>query len=129
MLKTCRPFLIAALVLAAVPALPADDAATAAKLVGTWEGRWEFGDMGGKLVVKITAATGNVLKGESTWFGTAVGDFSDKFTKATVKGREVKFPEPTMDFDGILSEDDLAMKGTWTSPVASGGLNLRKKPE
>ena len=127
MTKTYRPFVMAACVLVAAPCLQADDAETAAKLVGTWEGRWTYGDMGGKLVVKVTSAAGNVLKGESTWYGTAVGDFGDKFTKATVKGNQVTFPEPTMDFEGKLSEDGLTLTGTWTSPMASGGLTLAKK--
>ena len=126
MLKTNRPFVIAACLLAA-PCVMADDAATAAGLVGTWEGKWAFGDMGGRLVVKVASASGDTLKGESTWYGTAVGDFQDKFTKAKVKGREVKFPEPTMDFEVALSEDGLSMTGTWTSPVATGKVTLTKK--
>lgn len=105
----------------------ADDAATAAGLVGTWEGKWEFGELAGKLVVKIASASGDTLKGESTWYGTAVGDFQDKFTKAKVKGREVKFPEPTMDFEATISEDGSTLSGTWTSPVASGKLTLTRK--
>ncbi|NWJ42440.1 MAG: hypothetical protein HXX12_15880 [Geothrix sp.] len=113
--------------LAAAPCVRADDAATAAGLVGTWEGQWAFADLGGKLVVKIASASGDTLKGESTWYGTAVGDFSDRFTKAKVKGREVKFPEPTMDFEATISEDGLTMTGTWTSPVASGKVTLTRK--
>lgn len=128
MSKTYRPFVIAACILAAAPCVMADDAATAAGLVGTWEGKWAFADLGGKLVVKIVSATGDTLKGESTWYGTAVGDFQDKFTKAKVKGRDVTFPEPTMDFEVKLSEDGASMLGTWTSPVASGKVTLTRKP-
>jgi len=127
MSKTYQPFVIAACILAA-PCAMADDAATAAGLVGTWEGTWAFGDLGGKVVVKIASASGDTLKGESTWYGTAVGDFQDKFTKAKVKGRDVTFPEPTMDFEVKLSEDGSAMQGTWTSPVASGKVTLTRKP-
>ena len=56
-----------------------------------------------------------------------MGDFQDKFTKAKVKGREVKFPEPTMDFEVTLSEDGSTMVGTWTSPVATGKVTLTRK--
>lgn len=125
--KTYRSFVTAACILAAAPCVMADDVATAAGLVGTWEGKWEYADLGGKLVVKIASASGDTLKGESTWYGTAVGDFQDKFTKAKVKGREVKFPEPTMDFEATLSEDGSTLTGTWTSPVASGKVTLTRK--
>ncbi len=127
MLKTYRPFVMIACVMASAPCVLADDAATAAGLVGTWEGKWEFADLSGKLVVKIASASGDTLKGESTWYGTAVGDFQDTFTKAKVKGREVKFPEPTMDFEVTLSEDGSTMVGTWTSPVATGKVTLTRK--
>lgn len=128
MLKTYQSFVMTACVLTVAPCAMADDAATAAALVGTWEGKWAFADMSGKLVVKIASASGDTLKGESTWYGTAVGDFQDTFTKAKVKGREVKFPEPTMDFEATISEDGLTMTGTWTSPVASGKVTLTRKP-
>ncbi len=127
MLKTLRFLPLAACLVAMAPMAQADDAATAAKLVGTWEGKWIFADMGGKLVVKIDAATGNVLKGSSVWYGTAVGDFSDTFTKAKVKGQKIEFPEPTMDFEATLSEDGTAMEGNWTSPIATGRLTLQRK--
>jgi heat shock protein HslJ len=129
MLKTLRFLPLAACLVALAPVAQADDAATAAKLVGTWEGKWTYADMGGKLVVKIESATGNVLKGSSVWFGTAVGDFKDTFTKAKVKGQKVEFPEPTMDFEATLSEDGTAMEGNWTSPIASGGLKLTRKAD
>ena len=127
MFKTLRIFPLAACLVALAPVAMADDAATAAKLVGTWEGKWSYADMGGKLVVKVTAASGNVLKGSSVWYGTAVGDFEDSFTKAKVKGQKVEFPEPTMDFEGTLAEDGQSLEGTWTSPLATGGLKLKKK--
>ncbi len=129
MFKTLRFLPLAACLVALAPMAQADDAATAAKLVGTWEGRWSYADMGGKLVVKVEAATGNVLKGSSVWFGTAVGDFKDTFTKAKVKGQKIEFPEPTMDFEATLSEDGTAMEGNWTSPLASGGLKLTRKAD
>jgi hypothetical protein len=129
MFKTLRFLPLAACLVALAPMAHADDAATAAKLVGTWEGRWSYADMGGKLVVKVEAATGNVLKGSSVWFGTAVGDFKDTFTKAKVKGQKIEFPEPTMDFEATLSEDGTAMEGNWTSPLASGGLKLTRKAD
>jgi hypothetical protein len=127
MLKTLRFFPLALCLVALAPVAHADDAATAAKLVGTWEGKWLFADMGGKLVVKIDAATGNVLKGSSVWYGTAVGDFKDTFTKAKVKGQQVEFPEPTMDFEATLSEDGQSLEGNWTSPIATGKLKLQRK--
>ncbi len=129
MFKTLRFFPLAACLVVLAPVAHADDAATAAKLVGTWEGKWMYADMGGKLVVKIEAATGNVLKGSSVWYGTAVGDFKDTFTKAKVKGQKVEFPEPTMDFEATLSEDGTAMEGNWTSPIATGGLKLQRKAD
>ena len=127
MLKSVRFLPLAAALVALAPAVRADDAATAARLVGTWEGKWTYADLGGKLVVKIKEASGNVLKGTSTWYGTAVGDFEDSFTKAKVKGQKVEFPEPTMDFETTLSEDGAAMTGTWTSPLATGGVVLKKQ--
>ena len=48
MLKTYRPFVMIACVLASAPCVLADDAATAAGLVGAWEGKWEFADLSGK---------------------------------------------------------------------------------
>jgi hypothetical protein len=112
---------------ALAPVVRADDAALAAKLVGAWEGRWEFDKMGGKLTLKISSAAGDTLKGETTWFDTAVGDFSDSFSKAKLKGLKLKVPESTMDFEVTVSEDGTAMEGTWTSPVASGPMKLKKK--
>ena len=44
-----------------------------------------------------------------------------------MKGQKVEFPEPTMDFEATLSEEGESMEGTWTSPLASGGLKLKKK--
>ena len=127
MFKALRFFPMAMCLVALAPMAHADDAATAAKLVGTWEGKWLYADMGGKLVVQIDAATGNVLKGSSVWYGTAVGDFKDTFTKAKVKGQIIEFPEPTMDFEATLSEDGTAMEGNWTSPIATGKLKLQRK--
>jgi hypothetical protein len=109
---------------------PADkDAALAAKLVGTWEGKWEYSSMSGKAVVVFKSAKGTVLEGTSTWFGTAAGDFNDSFTEAKLKGMKLKVPESTMDFDATLSADGTSMKGTWTSPGGSGAVTLAKKAE
>jgi hypothetical protein len=109
---------------------PADkDAALAAKLVGNWEGRWEYGDAGGKLTVTITSAKGNSLEGKSTWFGTVAGDFNDTFSSAKLKDRKFKVGEPTMDFVATVSEDGTSMEGKWTSPAAAGPLKLKKKAE
>lgn len=128
MLKSFRlPFLVLGLV-AAPLAAQADDAAMAAKLVGAWEGRWEFGGAGGRLTARITAATGTALKGETTWFATAVGDFSDRITKSKLKGLKLTISEETMDFEATLSEDGTSMEGTWTSPMASGPMRLKKLP-
>ena len=66
MSKIYRPFVLIACVLAAAPVVVADDAATAAGLVGTWEGKWAFADLSGKLVVKIASAVGDTLKVGST---------------------------------------------------------------
>jgi hypothetical protein len=118
-----------ACVLAMTPVVHADDSALAAKLVGAWEGRWEFDQVGGKLTVNFKSSAGDTLKGESTWFGTAVGDFSDSFSKAKVKGLKLKVPESTMDFEATVSEDGTSMEGTWSSPMASGALKLKKKVE
>ena len=128
MLRSVRRSLLAASVLVAAPLAMADDAAVAASLVGTWEGKWSYDTMGGKLQVKITAANGANLKGESIWFATAVGDFKDTFSKAKVKGNKLEVGEPTMDFEATISEDGKSMTGTWTSPMATGGLTLMKLP-
>ena len=132
MWKTARFALLAVSLVAlapAAPAGPAEDAALATKLVGAWEGRWEFDQVGGKLTVTIKSSAGDTLKGESTWFGPAVGDFSDSFSKAKVKGLKLKVPESTMDFEATVSEDGTSMEGTWSSPMASGALKLKRKAE
>jgi hypothetical protein len=126
MLKPFRLPIVAAFMLTIAPPALADDAALAAKLVGSWEGRWEFNDAGGKLTAKITSSSGNSLKGETTWFATAVGDFPDRFSSAKVKGGKLKVSEQTMDFEVTVSEDGTSMEGTWTSPVASGPMKLKK---
>jgi hypothetical protein len=133
MKKSCWLSLLAFCILA-LPAVavaedpgPADkDAALAAKLVGDWEGRWEFANNGGKLTVTITAAKGNSLEGKSVWYETVAGDFADTFSKATLKDRKLKVSESTMDFTATVSEDGTSMEGKWSSPMASGPLNLKK---
>ncbi len=129
MMKLGRLSLSAACLLALAPAALADDAALAARLVGNWEGKWEFGEAGGKLTAKITASSSNTLKGETKWFGTAVGDFADRFSSAKLKDRKLKVSEQTMDFEATVSEDGTSMTGTWTSPMASGPMSLKKKAE
>jgi len=127
MVKLGRFSLLAACLLTFAPAAPADETALAAKLLGNWEGKWEFGEVGGRLTAKITASSGNTLKGETKWFGTAVGDFSDRFSSAKLKEGKLKVSEQTMDFEATVSEDGISMTGTWTSPVASGPMSLKKK--
>jgi hypothetical protein len=127
MVKISKLILVPALVLAFNTVAQADDAALAAKLVGNWEGRWEFESMGGKLIAKITASSGNSLKGETTWFDTAVGDFKDRFSTAKVKDGRLKVVEQTMDFEVTVSEDGSTMAGTWTSPAGSGPMQLKKQ--
>jgi hypothetical protein len=129
MLKAFRLPLLAACVLALPAAAQADDAALAAKLVGTWEGRWSYDTMGGKLVVTITSAAGTSLKGKSTWYATAVGDFNDAFTKTKLKDGKLTVTEATMDFEATVNAEGTAMEGTWVSPMASGGMKLAKKEE
>lgn len=127
MMRACRLSLLTLGVLAFPTAALADDAEQAARLVGSWEGKWEYAEMSGKLTAKITAATGNTLKGETVWYATAVGDFSDRFTKAVLKAGKLKVTEQTMDFEVTVAEDGASMVGTWTSPVASGPMTLKKK--
>ncbi len=126
MLRSVRFALLAVSVLAAPPAF-ADDAALAAKLVGDWEGRWEFEKVGDKVTATFASAAGNVLKGTTLWYGTAVGDFKDAFTKAKLKDGKLTVPESTMDFVVTVSEDGTSMTGTWTSPMASGTVTLKKR--
>jgi hypothetical protein len=140
-MKNFRSFALATVCVLALPlaALAADpapapapadkDAAFAAKLVGSWEGRWEFANAGGRLTVTISAAKGNALEGKSVWYETVAGDFADTFTSATVKERKLKVGESTMDFTATVSEDGLSMEGKWSSPMASGPLKLKKKAE
>jgi hypothetical protein len=129
MMKLGRLSLLVAGMLALAPAAMADDTALAAKLVGSWEGKWEFGEAGGRLTARITASSGNTLKGETKWFGTAVGDFSDRFSSAKLKDGKLKVSEQTMDFEVTVSEDGTTLTGTWTSPVASGPMSLKKKTD
>ena len=114
--KSCRMYLLPLCLLALGAPVRADDAATAARLVGTWEGNWSYEKEGNKLTVTFKSATGDTLKGSSMWYGTAVGDFGDTFSKAKVKGDKLTVPEPTMEFKAILSEDGTTLTGTWTSP-------------
>ncbi len=51
----------------------------------------------------------------------AEGEFSDRFSSA-----KLKVSEQTTDFEVTVSEDGTAMEGTWTSPVASGPMKLKK---
>jgi len=127
MLKMGRLSLLAVSLVVFATAAPADDAALAAKLVGSWEGKWQYENMGGKLTAKITSSSGNSLKGETVWFGTAVGDFSDRFSSAKVKDGKLKVSEQIMDFEATVSEDGSSMEGTWTSPAGSGPMSLKKK--
>ena len=129
MIHAFRLPLLAVCVLALPSPAMADDAALASKLVGTWEGKWLYDTMGGKLIVKITAASGTSLKGKSTWYATAVGDFEDSFTKTKLKDGKLTVSEATMDFEATVNEDGTSMEGTWTSPMASGAMNLKKKAE
>jgi hypothetical protein len=130
-----NPFRLALLGAALVvtsPVLRADDAADAAlaaKLVGSWEGRWEYAEVGGKLTARISAASGSALKGETKWYATVAGDFPDRFNKAKVKDGKLTATQQTMDFEVTISEDGTSMKGTWTSPVASGPMHLKKKAD
>jgi hypothetical protein len=120
---------ICVLVLAFPFTAPADDTALAARLVGTWEGRWQFGDAGGRLTARITSAKADSLDGETMWFGTVAGDFSDSFKGAKLKERKLKVSEQTMDFVVTISEDGTSMEGKWTSPGGSGPMSLKKKAE
>jgi len=129
MMKSFGLFLLATCLLASPFAALADDEALAAKLVGSWEGRWEYGDAGGKLTVKITSAKGSSLEGETKWYGTVAGDFGDSFSGAKLKDRKLKVSEQTMDFVATVSEDGTSMEGKWTSPVATGPMSLKKKEE
>jgi hypothetical protein len=130
MMKSCRLFLLAICMLAFPFAALADDADLAARLVGKWEGRWEFGDAGGRLTARITSAKRNSLEGETTWFGTVAGDVSDRFGSATLKGRKLKVSEQTMDFVVTVSEDGTSMEGKWTNPAGvTGPMTLKKKVE
>lgn len=108
----------------------ADDADLAAKLVGSWEGKWEFGDAGGKLTARITSAKGNSLEGTTKWFGTVAGDVTDRFSSAKLKDRKLEVSEQTMDFVVTVSEDGTFMEGKWTNPAGiTGPMSLKKKME
>jgi len=126
MLKSFRLPILAMCVFAAPLAAQDAEAALAAKLVGSWEGRWTFADAGGKATMKITAATGAALKGTTKWFDTAVGDFEDTIKKTKLKGAKLEVTESTMDFEVQVADDGKTLTGTWTSPMASGGLTLKK---
>ncbi|HLO67073.1 MAG TPA: hypothetical protein VK188_08660 [Holophaga sp.] len=127
MLKGFRLPLLAAAVALAPATLRADDAAVLAKLAGSWVGEWQYdANMKGKLTATFTV-DGGAVKGETVWFATAVGDFGDKVQGAKVKGAGVRVMESTMDFEGTFSEDGATFKGTWTSPVATGTLILKKE--
>ncbi len=115
-----------ALCLLAIPvAALADDAGLAAKLVGKWEGQWEkpSANMKGNLTIKITAAKGNTVDGETMWFATSVGDVRDRFSGATVKGRKLNAGGDAMDFVVTVSEDGTSIEGKWSNHPALSGMN------
>jgi len=127
MIRICRLSLLALCMLAFPVAALADDAGLAAKLVGKWEGQWEFGDVKGNLTVKITAAKDATVEGEMTWFGTAAGDVSERFKVAKVKGRQLKVSGDAMSFVATVSEDEKSMDGKWTNDFGvTGPLKLKK---
>ena len=120
-------FLACALLTLCVLAFPvharADDAGLAARLIGRWDGQWENAFCKGGLTIRITAANGNTLDGETTWFGTVVGDVSDRFSGATLRFRVLKAAGNTMDFVVTVSEDGTSLEGRWFNhSEAYGGL-------
>jgi hypothetical protein len=128
MFKPSRLFLLPACVLAlSSVAFAADDAALAAKLVGQWEGTWEYDSAPSKLTATFTAATGNILTGETLWYATAKGDLKDTFTKATLKGGKLNVPESTINFTAKVSEDGMSMTGEWSFGAISDKITLHKK--
>jgi hypothetical protein len=101
----------------------ADDAGLAARLTGKWAGQWENAFCQGDLTIRITAAKGSTLDGESIWFGTVVGDVSDSFSGATLRYRVLKAIGKTMDFVVTVSEDGTSFDGRWFNHAESyGGL-------
>lgn len=87
----------------------------------------------GNLTIKITAAKGNTVDGETTWFGTSVGDVSDRFSGAKLKDRRLKVYGDTMDFVVTVSEDGTSIEGQWSNHAAalsgrnaSGPIKLKK---
>lgn len=126
-LKTLRTAFAATLLLAA-SAVIADDFKLAPKLVGNWAGEWKYQGFPGKLTSKVTAAEGNQLKGQATWFGTAVGDLDLNFDKAEVKGGTLFVEHPMgMSFKAKLSEDGSTLTGTWESAAGNGDLMMKKQ--
>ncbi|HVO50755.1 MAG TPA: hypothetical protein VMV60_07160 [Thermoanaerobaculia bacterium] len=120
-------FLARSLLTLCVLALPvparADDAGLAARLVGKWDGQWQNAFCKGGLTIRITAAKGNTLDGETIWLGTIVGDVSDRFSGATLKFRVLKATGNTMDLVVKVSEDGTSLEGWWFNHAgAYGGL-------
>ena len=127
MIRTFKLSLLALCLLAIPAAALADDAGTAAGLVGTWKGQWEFGDVKGNLTVKVTAAKDATLEGETTWFGTVAGDVTERFKVAKVKGRQLKVSGDAMSFVATISDDGKSMDGKWTNDMGvSGPFKVRK---
>ncbi|BDU77606.1 hypothetical protein [Mesoterricola sediminis] len=126
MLKGFRlPLLAAALAVAPATARAEDDAALLARLAGNWVGEWAFdANVKGKLTATFTV-DGTKVKGKTMWFATAVGDFGDEVQRAKVSKGVIRVTEATMDFEVTFSEDGLS--GTWTSPMATGTLKLKKQ--
>lgn len=130
MMKSCARSLLALCLLALPFKALADDAALAAKLVGSWEGRWEYAGAGGKLTAAIASAKGDTLDGETKWFETVAGDVTDAFSGARLKDRKLEASGQAMSFVVTVSEDGKSMKGKWTNPAgASGSMTLKKKAD
>jgi len=127
MVRTFTLSLLALCLFAVPAAVLADDAGTAAGLVGTWDGQWEFGEIKGNLTVKITAAKDAGVEGEMTWFGTAAGDVTERFKVAKVKGQQLKVSGDAMSFVATVSGDGKSMDGKWTNDMGvSGPLKVRR---
>ena len=132
MIKSWKYALAAASLLVAPATVRAEDPApVVSKLAGAWEGRWEFpGTEGGKLTAQFTLAK-DKLKGTTVWYATAVGDHTDTMSKVKIAGTKITVSESVMDFEATLTEAGgaLTLTGTWSSPLASGAMTLKKKAE
>ncbi len=110
---------------AAAPAM--SDTEMAAKLVGTWEGKWSIAQYNGKFVLVVTGVEGANVKGEAQWYETAAGNTKEQLKTATVKNGELVAEQTGGAKFKLRMKSATAMQGKWDNAGFVGDLEVTKK--